>query len=155
MDAPLALCDASTLDPSDMMWTTDKVRSLSVGDLLGRLSSPKYGGGYFIRHNGGYCAELDRRSLLTMLAENMRWMYVHDQMPDEALIFRQFDNSKRTYILHSSSLTLPSAIPYGKAGCVPHTACTSTLSIAPPDSPSFLCSLRRRKEEHGEAAVKY
>ncbi|KAI4527203.1 hypothetical protein K525DRAFT_257220 [Schizophyllum commune Loenen D] len=72
MDAPLALCDASTLDPSDMMWTTDK-----------------YGGGYFIRHN-----------------ENMRWMYVHDQLPDEALIFRQFDNT----------------IPYGKAGCVPHTA---------------------------------
>ena len=80
---------------------------------------------------------------------------MHDQMPDEALIFRQFDNSKRTYILHSSSLTLPPAIPYGKAGCVPHTACTSTLSIAPSDSSSFLCSLRRRKEEHGEAAVKY
>ena len=90
-----------------------------------------------------------------MPAENMRWMYVHDQMPDEALIFRQFDNSKRPYILHSSSLTLPPAIPYGKAGCVPHTACTSTLSIAPSDSSSFLCSLRRRKEEHGEAAVKY
>lgn len=35
MDAPLALCDASTVDPNDMMWTTDQ-----------------YGGGYFIRHNG-------------------------------------------------------------------------------------------------------
>ena len=90
-----------------------------------------------------------------MLAENMRWMYVHDQMPDEALIFRQFDNSKRTYTSHSSSLSLPPAIPYGKAGCVPHTACTSTVSVAPSDSSSCLCSLRRRKEEHGEAAVKY
>ncbi|KAL1746263.1 hypothetical protein HDZ31DRAFT_34545 [Schizophyllum fasciatum] len=72
MDAPLALCDASTLDPIDMIRTTDK-----------------YGGGYFIQHNA-----------------SMRWLYVHDQMPAEALIFRQFDNT----------------IPYGTAGCVPHTA---------------------------------
>ncbi|KAK0217910.1 hypothetical protein IW262DRAFT_1437608 [Armillaria fumosa] len=74
MDAPLAVCDARTLDPKDMTYTIDK-----------------YGGGYFIKHNA-----------------NMKWMYIRDQMPDEILVFRQFD-----------STLIPTA---EDAACIAHTA---------------------------------
>ncbi|KAK0467052.1 uncharacterized protein EV420DRAFT_1506918 [Desarmillaria tabescens] len=73
MDAPLAVCDARTLDPKDMTHTIDK-----------------YGGGYFIKYNA-----------------NMKWMYIRDQMPDEILVFRQFD-----------STLIPAA---GDAACIAHT----------------------------------
>ncbi|KAK0202621.1 hypothetical protein DFS33DRAFT_1341691 [Desarmillaria ectypa] len=74
MDAPLAVCDARTLDPKDMAHTIDK-----------------YGSGYFIKHHA-----------------NMKWMYVRDKMPDEILVFRQFD-----------STLIPTA---GDAVCIAYTA---------------------------------
>jgi len=79
IDAPLAVCDARTLDPADMERTTDE-----------------YGGGYFIKYN-----------------ENMRWMYIRDQMPDEILVFRQYDNTLEPDL--------------GDAKCIAHTAFTDEL----------------------------
>ncbi|KAJ3801173.1 hypothetical protein GGU11DRAFT_279196 [Lentinula aff. detonsa] len=74
IDAPLALCDARTLDAADMERTTDS-----------------YGGGYFIKYN-----------------TNMKWVYIHDQMPDEILLFRQYDNTLEPEL--------------GDAKCIAHTA---------------------------------
>ncbi|KAJ3882391.1 hypothetical protein F5051DRAFT_394736 [Lentinula edodes] len=74
IDAPLALCDARTLDPADMERTTDA-----------------YGGGYFVKYNA-----------------NMKWVYIHDQMSDEILVFRQYDNTLKPEL--------------GDAKCIAHTA---------------------------------
>ncbi|KAF8911700.1 hypothetical protein CPB85DRAFT_1551322 [Mucidula mucida] len=54
-------------------------------------TTDQHGGGYFIRQN---C--------------KMRWSYIRNQMPDEILVFRQFDSA----IEHTP----------GSAACVPHTA---------------------------------
>lgn len=58
----------------------------------------QYGGGYFIKYNG-------QSVILVFLStthpddsinhlENMKWMYIRDQGPEDIFIFRQYDNSK-------------------------------------------------------------
>ncbi len=52
----------------------------------------QHGGGYFIRQNC-LCSRLLWRLWMSDVAiGKMRWSYIRNQMPDEILVFRQFDS---------------------------------------------------------------
>jgi hypothetical protein len=63
-DAPLAVCDARTVDPSD--WVPS---ALIYRDRKGEI--------YAVHHNPAH-----------------RWLYVSDMMPDEALLLKCFDSAR-------------------------------------------------------------
>ncbi|KAH8173483.1 hypothetical protein LIA77_07738 [Sarocladium implicatum] len=62
-DMPLAVCDGSTVKPSDLV-ETDHVRSSYVGSTMYLLNRPQH-----------------------------RWYYVSRQRPDEVLLFKNFDSA--------------------------------------------------------------
>lgn len=68
----------------------------------------QYGGGYFIKYNG-------QSVILVLLSathpddsinhlENMKWVYIRNQGPEDILIFRQYDNSKASLLTRPSLL---------------------------------------------------
>ncbi|KAF8870004.1 hypothetical protein CPB85DRAFT_1355983 [Mucidula mucida] len=73
----------------DAPLTVCDARTLEPADM--DRTTDKYGGGYFIQFNTA-----------------MKWMYIRDQMPDEILIFRQYDSTLQPKT--------------GDAACVAHTA---------------------------------
>lgn len=82
IDAPLALCEATSLGAGDLDQITDS-----------------YGGGYFIRHNSEICFFIfqEKKNMFDLLGVNAaghKWWFLKDQMPDEVLLFRSYDSTK-------------------------------------------------------------